>query len=75
MKDLNEAGSVFGCTRMHCENRDFKIANGLVEIMNSEFKRKVQMAEEMLVEMELPILTGRHIAFMICAFKVSDVQR
>ena len=43
MQDMDDAGSVFGCTQMQIETRDSQIAKGLMKIMNSDFKRKVQV--------------------------------
>ena len=44
------------------------MANGLVMTLNSEFKRKVQVAVEMQERTGLPLLTGRQSAFMNYAF-------
>ena len=47
-----------------------------MKITNSEFKRKIQVAENEHEKKRLPILTRRQIAHIICAFfKINDVQR
>ena len=47
-----------------------------MKITNSEFKRKIQVGEELHKEKRLPILTRRQIAHIICAFfKINDVQK
>ena len=48
-----------------------------MKITNSEFKRKIQVGEELNTKVKrLPILTRRQIAHIICAFfKINDVQR
>ena len=67
------AGSVLGCGRMQCGTLQSKHATRLVKIMNSEFKSKVQEAEEMQTKGELPMLTGRQIGFMVYASNINNV--
>ena len=46
-----------------------------MKIMNPEFRSKVQVAEALPKLKNLPMLTGRQIAFMTYAYcKVNDVQ-
>ena len=56
-------GSGRGCTRMQFETLDSRVAKSFMKIMNSKFKSKVQMAEEMQEEKGLLMLIGRQIAF------------
>ena len=75
MQGLDDVGSVFDCTRMSVDTLDSPIANGLVKVMNPEFKRRVQVAEELQGRQHFPMMTGRRIVFMIYAFfKINDVQ-
>ena len=46
-QDLDGVGSVFGSTTVSFETQDSQIANSLMKIMNPEFQRKVQVAEEL----------------------------
>ena len=45
-QDLGDAGSAFGCTRMQFDTLDSQFAKGVMQIMNSEVKRRVQVAKE-----------------------------
>ena len=47
IQDWDDVGSVFGSTRMSCETLDSQVAKDLMQIMNPEFERKVQVAEEL----------------------------
>ena len=47
VQDLDDVGSVFGSPRMSFETLDSPIPKGLMQIMNPEFKRKVQVSEEL----------------------------
>ena len=52
-----------------------QLQKGVLKKLNTDFKRKVQVAEEMQEENGPPMLTGRQIAFMIYAFfKINDAQ-
>ena len=67
---VDEAGSVFGCTRTQLEALDSKIAKGSKQRLQSEFMRKVEVADEMQEKKGLPMLTGRQIAF----FRSNDTK-
>ena len=74
-QDLDEAGSVVGCTQMHLETSDSSIAKRLHEDHALvEFKTKGEVPEAMQEKKGLPMLTGRQIAFTLNAFlKFNDV--
>ena len=61
---------------MHLETLDSPNCGRLfLHIMNSEFKRKFQVTETTQEKKGLPMLIGRHIAFMIYAVvKINDVH-
>ena len=46
MQDLDDVGFALGSTRMSFKILDATSANGLVEIMNPELKRRVLLTEE-----------------------------
>ena len=69
-QNVDEAGSVFGCARMQLETFIPQIATGSVQRLHSEFKRKVEVADEMQEKKVLPTLTGRQIA----CFKSNDIR-
>ena len=75
VQNVDNSGVEFGDYQMSFATLDFKIAKGLVKIMNPKFKRKIQLAEEIPEKKNLPMWTGRQIALMIYRFKINDVQR
>ena len=66
------------CLRQHLDefrNPGFPNCERSHDFMNPEFKRKVHVAEAFKKKNNLPVFTGRQIAFMIYAvFKINDVQ-
>ena len=63
-------------TRTNVEILDSKMVKGLMQTVNAEFRRKVQVVEEHHEKTCLPMLTGKQITHMIYAFsKINHVQR
>ena len=60
-------GSVFGSYMMPPGTLDVKCTKGLVKTMTPEFKRQIQLAEEIQEKKNLPMLTEGRIAFIILA--------
>ena len=65
MQGLDVIESVFGSTSVSFETLDSRIAKGLLNITNSEFERKVQVAGESQEKKNLQMVTARQIACMI----------
>ena len=56
---FDNAESLFGNARMNFDTLDSPIAKSLMEIINSGFKRKMQVAKELQEKKRLPMLTVR----------------
>ena len=65
LTDLNHSGYWFTNSAMELETLDAEIEKGIIAILSKEFRRQVQLKEELSGNEGVPVLTWRQIARVI----------